>query len=513
MRKKSTYFILLFFVFLVYKPLKAQLIFNETFSSPIGNLEGSNGGTGFTTPWSNTTTGNTGATSLAQIVPGQIGATGSSGDKLQVTLPTGATTIVRYDRTFSGAALNNDASTQEYWLGFWLRIPAANISTSTYGVAAQIMLMNGANSSTATDMRLGFGKTSNYASGANSANAVTMFTRASPNGCAALNFPAAWNTSTSAQQSLIGLSTATDNVIYVLANIKKLEFPNYQQPSTTMPNPNPIANFDGFRYWIMSAPPTGANDPIFTTYPNGHISQIEPVTGNSLPLQNRMLRLDNNLNTTCVKDGVTGLRIRVEGNPGATPFLVEFDEIRLGTSLNSVLLLPIKLKDITAVQKGNSNIINWTTSTETNNKGFYIEQSNNARNWKNIGFVAGATNSYIDQNYSFTDNNPFDVTYYRIRQTDIDGKNSYTKTVKVDRNDKSTFTLSPNPTKDNINIKLTKVSNNSTAIIYNTIGKIVLQDRFSGNSRNINLSSLAKGIYYIKLNTTSGSTTEKIIKD
>jgi hypothetical protein len=512
MKQKFTLLSLLLIAVVLCQPIQAQLIFNEAFDYSAGNLEGSNGGTGFTSAWSNANTGNTGANSLAQIVAGQIGANGT-GSKLQVTLPVNATNVVRYDRSFP-VALNNDASTQEYWLGFWMRIPAANLSTTptnTYGVAAQVILVNGANSTVVTDMRLGFGKTSNFTTGANTANALTLFSRAAPNGCGALNFPSGWNTSTAAQQALIGLSTLTDNVVYILANVKKLEFPNYQQPSMVMPNPNPIANFDGFRYWIMSAPPSGPGDQIFIDYPNGHISQIEPVTGNPLPYQNRLLRQDNTVNTTCVKDGVTGLRIRVEGNPATTPFLVEFDEIRFGTSLAS-LALPITLKEINAYQKDNTNLLQWTTSSESNNKGFFVERSSNGSAWAEIGFVAGAGNSSTDQKYSFIDVNPLRKSFYRIRQADFDGRTSFTKVVKVDRSVDVSFTVLPNPATNNITISLDKATNNNTVTILNTIGKVVLQTRFNGNTKNIDISTLSKGLYYIKLHTTNGITTEKILK-
>lgn len=501
---------------LLCRQVNAQILFNETFSYTVGsNLEGSNGGTGFTTAWSNSGTGNTGANTLAQIVAGKIDPSASSnstGDKLQVTLPTGVATTVRYDRAVP-AFVNNDVSTQGYWLGFWLRIPAANISTSTYGVAAQIILMNGANSTVLTDMRLGFGKTSNYASGANSANALSMFTRAAPSGCGALNFPSAWNTATAAQQGFIGLSTVTDNVIYVLANIKKLEFPNYQLPSAIVPNPNPIANFDGFRYWILSAPPTGISDPIFTAYPNGHVSQIEPVTNNPLPLQNRVLRADNTVNTTCVKDGATGLRIRVEGNPGATSFLVEFDEIRLGNSLDAIII-PITLSDFQAYQKGNTNAVKWVTESEYNNKGFYIERSKNGTNWSSLGFVTGATNSLQRREYNFTDETPFSVTFYRIKQVDLDGTASYSKTVRVSRKGNEVLmTLSPNPAQNKLLIQLNRYVSNSTVTVFNATGSMVLRTNITTNNTPVDVSTLSKGIYYVRVNTGEETLFDKFVKN
>jgi hypothetical protein len=495
--------------------IKAQVIFNEPFVYSTGDLQGNNAGTGFSSAWSNATTGNTGANSLAQIVAGKIDPSSTSpstGNKLQVTLPSGATTTVRYDRTIP-LTLNGDASTQSYWLGYWLRIPAANLSASTYGVTAQMILMNAANSTVATDMRFGYGKTSNFSTGVNSANALTMFTRASPGGCAALNWPSGWNTSTAAQQTLIGLSTTTDNVVYVLVKITKGEFIGVKAASTTTPNPNTATNFDGFRMWFLSAPPTSTTDPIFTTYPNGFINTLDAETGINFPIQTKMLRTDLVPTNTCTKDGVTGIRIRVEGNPGVTTFLAEFDEIKLGNALGDIVVLPITLQDFSANQLGKNNIINWQTATENNNKGFSVEQSENGNTWKSIGFVQGNTNSSIKLDYNFIDNNPFDITYYRLRQEDINGKITYTKIVKVKRSNSISLEITPNPAQESINIVLNKVSNNNTITIVDARGRKVNTSKFNGYRTTIDIGVLAKGIYFVNIVTENGTSVEKFIKN
>jgi hypothetical protein len=504
----------LLLVLITLSSLQAQVIFNEPFDYATGNLEGSNGGVGFSTAWSNVTTGNTAANTLAQIVAGKIDPSATSpstGNKLQTILPaTNTLTTVRYDRAFP-STLNGDASTQSYWLGYWLRIPATSLSTASYGVTAQVILMNGPNTTTATDMRLGFGKTSNFTTGVNSANAITTFTRA----CAAKNWPSGWNTSTVAQQALIGLSTVTDNVIYVLAKITKGEFINTKEASATNPNPNTAGNFDGCRLWILAAPPTSSTDPIFTTYPNGHINYTDAETGLNFPIQNKLTRNDVTPAFACGnKDGVTGIRIRVEGNPGAvTPFLAEFDEMKLGLTLSDVVLLPITLEDFSANQLGKNNIINWETSLENNNKGFTIEHSSNSKNWNSIGFVQGNTNTSQKVNYNFIDNNPFNITFYRLRQEDVNGKIVYSKIVKVKRSNNISLDITPNPAQENINIVLNKVSNNNIITIVDVQGRKVNSVKFNGYKTTIDIASLSKGIYFVNIVTENGTSVEKFIKN
>jgi hypothetical protein len=499
MKKIYIFKTLLCVVFFGIKVSNAQLVFSEEFNYPNGSFEGSNSGTGFSTAWSNVNTGNNGANTLAQI----------SGNKLQVSLPASTTTTVRYDRTIP-LTLDGTASTQEYWIGFWLRIPAVNLSTTTYGVTAQLILMRDAYSpTTATDMRLGYGKTSNFTTGANTANALTQFTR-----CAsAINWPTGWNTATTDEKNIIGLSTSTDNLKYILVKIKKGEFLNTKMASTTNPNPNAVSNFDGYRYWIMSAPPSGPTDPIFTSQPNGTVFTLDAETGITFPIQSRVLRGDGG--TTCVKDGITGIRIRVEGNPGATPFFAEFDDIKMGLDLNSILPsapVPVNFGDITASAQKVTNIINWNTLTELNSKGFHVEKSEDGKKFTTIGFVKSKGNSTNNVDYAFTDNTPYN-TYYRLREESLTGAMSNSKIVNVQRNEKFTIRVFPNPTTDVINVALNKSSKNNQIKVTDVTGKVITTKTFAGTNTQINMASYTKGLYFITINAEETNQVIKFIKE
>ena len=59
----------------------------------------------------------------------------------------------------------------------------------------------------------------------------------------------------------------------------------------------------------------------------------------------------------------------------------------------------------------------------------------------------------------------------------------------------------PNPAKDFINIELGSTLDNATISVYNTIGQIVIPSQvINTNSIKLNISSLAKGVYIIKVN-------------
>ncbi len=53
-------------------------------------------------------------------------------------------------------------------------------------------------------------------------------------------------------------------------------------------------------------------------------------------------------------------------------------------------LLAVELSSFKAVASGNSAVLNWTTSSETNNAGFEIQHRDERTVWDNLGFVEGS---------------------------------------------------------------------------------------------------------------------------
>ncbi len=124
--------------------------------------------------------------------------------------------------------------------------------------------------------------------------------------------------------------------------------------------------------------------------------------------------------------------------------------------------LPISLLQFKGSKKENDVLLDWLTAAEINNEYFEIERSIDNTNFSNIGKVnSNKINSNMLEKYSFTDTDPLKgENYYRLKQVDVDGKFTYSKSIMVYFEDISSakhnnfFTIYPNPTsKDNINIK------------------------------------------------------------
>lgn len=123
------------------------------------------------------------------------------------------------------------------------------------------------------------------------------------------------------------------------------------------------------------------------------------------------------------------------------------NNLKIYSVYHSSTPLPIELIDFTAAVSDNDVELNWSTATETNNDFFTVEQSTDGIKFNIIGTIDGAGNSITLKKYSFTHANAIDgILYYRLKQTDMDGRSVYFKMIsaRVQKNDFSCM-IYPNP--------------------------------------------------------------------
>ena len=175
--------------------------------------------------------------------------------------------------------------------------------------------------------------------------------------------------------------------------------------------------------------------------------------------------------------------------------------------------LPVQLLSFeTTVDKGHV-VVNWTTTTETNNDFFSIERSVDAVNWSLLTNIKGAGTSSSLINYTTLDENSLQGTsYYRLKQTDFDGKFSYSK-LNVVTIDASIIELKiyPNPTENQITVEGPSFEIR-TLSVYDVLGEDVTEKVLTlekGEFKTIlDFSNLGSGVYLIK----TGSKKNKIVK-
>lgn len=95
--------------------------------------------------------------------------------------------------------------------------------------------------------------------------------------------------------------------------------------------------------------------------------------------------------------------------------------------------LPIGLSSFLVESYKDLNILKWSTETEQNNDFFTIEKTTDGYIFEDIGYVGGSGNSLTVVNYSFIDHNVGNnINYYRLIQTDFDGKSIYSDLISID---------------------------------------------------------------------------------
>jgi hypothetical protein len=200
-------------------------------------------------------------------------------------------------------------------------------------------------------------------------------------------------------------------------------------------------------------------------------------------------------------------------------FYMYMDDLRYSTQSSTAAALPVSLKSFKANALPNANQLSWTTSSETNNKGFEIQRSmGNTNDFKTIGFVgtkAKQGNSEAEISYSFEDANvkAGQTHYYRLNQVDFDGKSvlSSVKSIKPGSIE-SNLNVYPNPSQGSFTVNTGSNSGKLNIFVMDNTGRIVNQF-MNVSTSNTRINNLKKGFYTLKIvNTESGQqSAQKIV--
>ncbi len=164
--------------------------------------------------------------------------------------------------------------------------------------------------------------------------------------------------------------------------------------------------------------------------------------------------------------------------------------------------LPLVWINFIAIKKDMSVQLIWNTAQQQNVILFNIQHSLNGVDWKNIGSQPGIS-SNSNNRYTYLHNDPVDgINYYRILQTDADGKYSYSdiRTVKFSDSDIPFFVMG-NPVTNNI--LMLQVNISSPFTLYSDDGKQVWKGQLGTGLQYIDVSRFAKGTYLLKANNNS----------
>ncbi len=171
--------------------------------------------------------------------------------------------------------------------------------------------------------------------------------------------------------------------------------------------------------------------------------------------------------------------------------------------------LPVELLNFNGDCINNEIKFMWSTGSEFNNDFFTIEKSVDLKNWASSFSIQGAGNSNSILHYEGTEKNQLAGTiYYRLKQSDFDGRYEYSKVIAVEncKNGNAELSVFPNPSDGRFNI--TSSEKISSVEITNIAGQKIF---YSKNIENtIDLSEMAQGTYFVRVNFIHSSVLKKI---
>ncbi|MCZ7609084.1 MAG: T9SS type A sorting domain-containing protein [Ignavibacterium sp.] len=184
------------------------------------------------------------------------------------------------------------------------------------------------------------------------------------------------------------------------------------------------------------------------------------------------------------------------------------------------LPIPVELTAFSAVCDNGAVILQWTTATETNNKGFEIQRKVNDE-FEVLSFVDGIGTTTSSQSYSYTDRSVSSGLYsYRLKQVDYNGSFTYSNIIEVNVTTPSQFELSqnyPNPFNPTTKINYTIPFDSKVTIsVYSVTGELIAElvnDFVTAGAYSVDFDgrNLASGIYIYKMTAGNFTQTNKMM--
>ncbi len=166
--------------------------------------------------------------------------------------------------------------------------------------------------------------------------------------------------------------------------------------------------------------------------------------------------------------------------------------------------LPIELVKFEGQVKGKMVILYWQTATEKDNAYMEVQRSRDGIHFYSIGKVAGNGTSVIPQFYTFKDEQPLQgLNYYRLRQVDWDGSETFHKVIAVPMEATLTYMrLFPTQATDVLNVMFNEALVNGCLLkMIDVTGRVVQQISLAREVQQVSIpiENLPKGVYVLQL--------------
>ncbi|GAA4754419.1 hypothetical protein GCM10023229_39490 [Flavisolibacter ginsenosidimutans] len=192
----------------------------------------------------------------------------------------------------------------------------------------------------------------------------------------------------------------------------------------------------------------------------------------------------------------------------------EVEDYRLPVSINP---LATSLVTFNAVNKSGKAHTSWQIANEEAGTEYTVQRSTDAMKWYNVYTQTVAVNGAA-KTYVFDDPYLLEGTVYYRLQIAAKGTAAFSNIQKLQATDRNNIRLTPNPASSFVAVTITtETPGNTTLQFFDASGRSVWYKNVTlvagENRQNLDLSSLPKGVYWMRLqNASSSTTTELLIK-
>jgi hypothetical protein len=181
---------------------------------------------------------------------------------------------------------------------------------------------------------------------------------------------------------------------------------------------------------------------------------------------------------------------------------------------SNINILPLRFISFSGSMVQNDALLTWRTDNEVNTSHFDVEFSSNGLQFVQVGRIK-AVNAWGVNDYSFKHQAPIgNDLYYRLKQTDMDGKFVYSSIVRIRRISTTEMLLSPNPTQSSAVLFFGSPAEKTTLRMFSNTGQLVLQQQINEGAQQhrIDVSILTPGVYTIQLQSKAGTQVLRLVK-
>ncbi|HQW91447.1 MAG TPA: S8 family serine peptidase [Ferruginibacter sp.] len=173
--------------------------------------------------------------------------------------------------------------------------------------------------------------------------------------------------------------------------------------------------------------------------------------------------------------------------------------------------LPVNLLHFEAIKQAKKVLLQWSTENELNADKYLVERSTDGILYSVIGSVT-ALNNNQKNNYSFIDLQPAaGLNYYRLKMLDRDAAFRYSPVRRINFNNAGDdITVYPNPVVDG-KLFIASSASAERALLFDAAGRNVKSYKLNGSYNTLDVSSMAKGTYQLKIFTANSFYTQRII--